>query len=142
MDAHRQFRIFGCYWRDVSAIAENCYKMMPNHDVEHMISVGVRNDRVIGAMLVASGTRDTVSFDVRDALTWPAFSHCEKMIMVHNHPESFVHGIKFPLHPSNADLLATVQVARLSSVIGIGMEDHLVIDSSEVFSIRQKVGLG
>jgi DNA repair protein RadC len=91
--------------------------------------------RLIGLEKVSIGTLSDVLIHPRE-IFFPAVRHkASSMILAHNHPSG-------DPTPSNADLELTKHLIRSSRIMGIHLDDHLIIGSSSFISLRESGLLG
>ena len=91
--------------------------------------------RLIGLEKVSMGTLSDVLVHPRE-IFFPAVRHkASSMILAHNHPSG-------DPTPSRADLELTRHLIRSSRVMGIHLDDHLIIGSSSFISLRESGLLG
>lgn len=91
--------------------------------------------RLIGYETVAVGTLSEVLVHPREVF-FPAVRHkAASLILVHNHPSG-------DPTPSKADLDLTLHLLKSSHVMGIGLDDHLIVGSHSFVSLRQQGVLG
>lgn len=86
--------------------------------------------QVITDEVIAVGTVSEVLVHPREVFH-PAIRHrASSMIVVHNHPSG-------ELTPSEADLHLTRDLIKTGDIIGISVQDHLIVSNHEYFSFRQ-----
>lgn len=91
--------------------------------------------RLISIEKVAVGTLSDVLVHPRE-IFFPAVRHkASSMILAHNHPSG-------DPAPSGADLELTRHLVRSSRVMGIGLDDHLIIGSHSFVSLKELNGKG
>lgn len=91
--------------------------------------------RLIALEKVSIGTLSDVLVHPRE-IFYPAVRHkASSMILAHNHPSG-------DPTPSNADLELTKHLIRSSRVMGIHLDDHLIIGSNSFISLRESGFLG
>jgi len=92
-------------------------------------------ERLIGHETVAVGTLSEVLVHPREVF-FPAVRHkAASLILVHNHPSG-------DPTPSKADLELTRHLMKSSDVMGIGLDDHLIVGAHSFISLRREGFLG
>lgn len=87
----------------------------------------------IGQHIVAIGTLTQVPVHPREVF-YPAIRHkAASIILVHNHPSG-------DLTPSSQDCELTLKLIEAGRVIGIPVNDHLIVSVQGYLSLRQKGG--
>lgn len=87
--------------------------------------------RLIIVEKVAVGTLSDVLIHPRE-IFFPAVRHkASSMILAHNHPSG-------DPTPSGADLELTRHLIRSSQIMGIGLDDHIIIGSHAFVSLKEK----
>lgn len=82
---------------------------------------------------VAIGSLSEVLSHPRE-IFFPAVRHkAHSLILVHNHPSG-------DATPSEADTLLTKQLQSAAEVMGIFLDDHIIIGKGSFFSYREKMG--
>lgn len=103
------------------------------HQKQEMLMVVLKDvrARLIAVEKVAVGTLSDVLVHPRE-IFFPAVRHkASSMILAHNHPSG-------DPTPSGADLELTRHLMRSSRIMGIGLDDHLIIGSHTFVSLREK----
>lgn len=91
--------------------------------------------RMIHRERVSQGTLSEVLVHPREVF-YPAVRHkAHSLIIAHNHPSG-------DPTPSNADLELTRLLMHSSKVMGIGLDDHLIIGKDSFISLREKGYMG
>jgi len=69
----------------------------------------------------------------RELLKSSILSNAAQIVLMHNHPSG-------SLHPSEDDVMLTDKMARVCSLVGIPLVDHVIVsgDNTEYFSFREK----
>ena len=87
----------------------------------------------IGKHTVAIGSLTQVAVHPREVF-YPAIRHkANALIAVHNHPSG-------DITPSPADFELTKQLIEAGKIVGIPLNDHLIIGEKGYYSFRQKSG--
>ncbi len=89
---------------------------------------------VLNISKVADGGREYVCFSPRDVFTTAILSNATRVILVHNH-------VAFEARPSAEDILTTVHIEKAGRILGITVDDHIIIASrsKERFSILSHI---
>lgn len=85
------------------------------------------SNEVISWRCLNTGTCDKTIFDIKLALACALNCMANKIIIAHNHPSGL-------LKPSGSDLMITERLASGCEIIGLKLEDHLIIDRYNYFS--------
>lgn len=89
--------------------------------------------RAIHHEIVSIGTLSEVLVHPREVF-YPAVRHrAHSLIVIHNHPSG-------DPTPSAADIQLTHHLLRSAKIMGIVLDDHLIIGSEGYTSLREKVG--
>ncbi len=80
--------------------------------------------------IISKGAKDSVAIDIRSVIEILMRTGASAMIMAHNHPGGFA-------LPSTYDVVATRQMIKACSNIGIVMKDHFIISAGECISMRE-----
>jgi DNA repair protein RadC len=89
---------------------------------------------VVGEQTVAIGTLTQVAVHPREVFYLAIRHKAATIIAVHNHPSGDV-------TPSQSDIELTKRLIEAGKIIGIPVNDHLIISEKEYFSFRQKSGI-
>jgi DNA repair protein RadC len=115
--------------------ARQAYELV-RHDLAHqkqeilMVVLKDIKERLIGMEKVSVGTLSDVLVHPRE-IFFPAVRHkASSLILAHNHPSG-------DPTPSEADLVVTRHLIRSSRVMGIHLDDHLIIGASSFISLRE-----
>ena len=105
---------------------------MRSLDREHFIVILLNaKGKVIGITTVSIGSLDATVVHPREVLK-PAFiGGAAKIIFVHNHPSG-------DPTPSNNDIEVTKRLKDASDIMGITLNDHVIIGDGCYFSFREK----
>lgn len=107
------------------------------HEKQEMLMVVLRDvrGRLIHRERVSVGTLSEVLVHPREVF-YPAVRHkASSLIIAHNHPSG-------DPTPSQADLALTRLLLQSSRVMGIGLDDHLIVSARSFISLREKGFLG
>lgn len=86
--------------------------------------------RLIGVELIQKGSLTSVSVSPRDIITVAMNKKAVSIILIHNHPSGNT-------KPSDADIYTTGRIEEACQLLGIKLQDHIIISKSEYFSFRQ-----
>ncbi len=100
---------------------------------EHLIVICLdTKNAIICINDVLQGTINQILIHPREVF-YPAIKNLAKsIILVHNHPSGNV-------KPSNADLVTTDKLIEIAELIGISIEDHIIITEKSYYSICQEI---
>jgi DNA repair protein RadC len=84
--------------------------------------------RVVGAFLVSIGSLTSSIAHPRDVFQRAILSGAASIIIAHNHPSG-------DLEPSSADNEVTKSIRKAGDIIGIRLDDHIIIANGEYNSI-------
>jgi len=103
-----------------------------NSKKEHFLAFYLdTQSRVIERQIVSIGTLDTSLVHPREVFE-PALSlHASSIIVAHNHPSG-------SLNPSRADMDLTRRLTDASKILGINLENHIILTEKGFFSIKIK----
>ena len=107
-----------------------------NQDTENFIVVLLNTRRApIGFEVISNGTLDTLLVHPREVF-YPAVRYkAHSLIIVHNHPSG-------DPSPSPADLELTRVLLHSSRVMGIGLDDHVIIGNGSFISLKERGYMG
>lgn len=89
-----------------------------------------RQHRVLGVVIVSQGSVGETSVHPREALAPAIEARASSVVFVHNHPSG-------GSHPSDADIEVTKRLVAAGRLVGIEVEDHIVVGDRSFTSIRQ-----
>ena len=105
-------------------------------DREHFIVVFLNADsKVIGINTISIGTLTESLVHAREVFKGAILANAASIICAHNHPS----GTAFA---SEADISVTHKLVDAGKLLGIPIEDHVVIAEESFFSFRQQGLLG
>ena len=115
--------------------ARQAYELV-RHELAHqkqeilMVVLKDVKGRLIGMEKVSVGTLSDVLVHPRE-IFFPAVRHkASSLILAHNHPSG-------DPTPSETDLVLTRHLIRSSRIMGIHLDDHLIIGASSFISLRE-----
>lgn len=111
--------------------AEVFHSMLDSSHVEKMAVIHCNSSgEMIGAEVIAVGSLETVSADMSDLFKGAIKNNAASIFMAHNHPTGSVKA-------SVPDFLFTEKVLAASEIMGIRVDDHLVIVPGKHYSLRE-----
>ncbi len=114
------------------AIVEYCRSCIGYSNQENLLIIYLNKaGRFITKNIEQVGTVDAVMISPRDIVAKALKNNALSVIIAHNHPSG-------NSTPSNADVDMTKQLAQALDVVGIKLEDHLVITTNGYFSMRER----
>ena len=87
--------------------------------------------KLIGFELVSMGMLNSSLVYPREVFRGAIIASCRSIILVHNHPSG-------NLNPSDEDINLTKQLIEAGKIIGIPVQDHLIISSQGYRSMLEK----
>lgn len=106
--------------------------MLPQDQVVCVINL--KSDGTpINCNFASMGAINQAIAEPRELFKSSILSNAAKMILVHNHPSG-------RLEPSKEDTIMTDRILKLSCLLGIPLDDHVIVgeDNSRYFSFREK----
>jgi DNA repair protein RadC len=101
-------------------------------DREHFIALFLESrSAVIGINTVSIGTLTESLVHTREVFKGAILANAASIIVVHNHPS----GAAFA---SEADISVTSKLKEAGRIIGIPLEDHIVLGDETFFSFREQ----
>ncbi len=114
------------------AIVEYCRSCIGYSKQENLLIIYLNKaGRFITKNIEQVGTVDAVMISPRDIVAKSLKNNALSIIIAHNHPSGNT-------TPSNADVDMTKQLAQALDVVGIKLEDHLIITTNGYFSMRER----
>lgn len=91
------------------------------------------DDTPINCHIASVGSLDASLAEPREMLKAAILSNAANMIMIHNHPSG-------DIMPSEPDIRITDRMAKVCSLIGIPLLDHVIVggDNTRYFSFQEK----
>jgi DNA repair protein RadC len=90
--------------------------------------------RLIRVQLISMGTLDTTHAHPRDVFREATIAGAAAIIAFHNHPSGDV-------EPSRDDIALTRRLSAAGSLLGIDLDDHIILADARYFSMRQTEAL-
>ena len=103
-------------------------------DREVVCVINLKSDGTpINCNFASMGAINQAVAEPRELFKSAILSNAAKMILVHNHPSG-------RLEPSKEDTIMTDRILKLSCLLGIPLDDHVIVggDNSRYFSFREK----
>ncbi|HHV44023.1 MAG TPA: DNA repair protein RadC [Firmicutes bacterium] len=127
-----------CHQRVITGpqdVAELLVEMMSDLDKEYFYVVMLNSRRaVIGIRTVSIGSIDAVLVHPRELFKEPIKAGASAIILAHNHPSG-------DPTPSTEDLSLTRRLVQAGEILGIQIEDHIVIGGRKYCSLREEEAL-
>ncbi|MFY7843240.1 MAG: RadC family protein [Rhabdochlamydiaceae bacterium] len=100
---------------------------------KEMIAVILKDvrERLINVEIVGVGTLSQVLVHPREIFHPVVKAHAHSFILVHNHPSG-------DCSPSKADVELTLALIKASQVMGVKLEDHLIVSNKGYFSLKDE----
>jgi DNA repair protein RadC len=106
-----------------------------NHEIIKLISLDPQN-RLINCETISDGAIDITLLRPREVFESAFKNSATFIILVHNHPSGSP-------EPSGSDIEVTKKLVRLGRMLGIWLQDHVIIGNGGFVSLRARgiVGL-
>lgn len=111
--------VFNFFGREMQALEKEVVKLICL-DPENM---------VVNFETVSDGVVDMTLLRPRDVFEIAFKNSAASMVLVHNHPSGSP-------HPSESDIKVTKKIARMGKLIGIRLQDHVIIGSCGYVSLK------
>lgn len=99
---------------------------------EHFVSFYLdTQNRVIDRQIISIGTLDSSQVHPREVYEPAVSLHAQSIIIAHNHPSG-------SLQPSMSDLSLTKRLIESGKILGINLEDHIILTDNDYLSLRAK----
>ena len=103
-----------------------------NFHKEYFIVVSLDNrNKIISIDTVSVGTLNSSLIHPRETFEIAIKNHAAGIILCHNHPSG-------ELKPSEDDLVVTQNLVKAGKLLGIEVDDHLIITKNNYFSFKEK----
>lgn len=86
--------------------------------------------RIVGIEIVAVGCLNMISAHPKDIFRGAILASARGIILGHNHPSGDV-------DPSDEDKSFTAAVVRAGNIVGIEVQDHLIVSEDAHYSLRE-----
>ncbi len=90
--------------------------------------------RLIRAAILATGSADGVVVEPRDVYREALLASATGVVAFHNHPSG-------DPEPSAADRLVTERLVRVGQLLGIPLDDHVILGAGRYYSFKKEMGL-
>ena len=88
-------------------------------------------NRIIRRDLIFEGNFESVSLDVGSMVRIAVNCDAQKIVLAHNHPSGI-------LLPSDPDILATRVIINAMKLVGVEVEDHIIVTDDGCESMMNK----
>lgn len=107
-------------------------KFIRNKKQEYFICLSLDSgQRLIARRTVTIGTLTSTLVHPREVFAGPLKDRAASIIVVHNHPS------RDP-SPSKHDIETTQQLAAAAQLLGIGLQDHIIVTARDFYSFRRR----
>lgn len=120
--------------KDAESAIKVMGEVMKDLDREVLGIINLKTDGTpINCHIVSVGSLNASIAAPREMLKASILSNAANIVMIHNHPSG-------DLQPSRDDICTTDRMAKVCSLIGIPLLDHVIVggDNKEYFSFEQK----
>jgi len=100
------------------------------HEVIKLVSLDPQN-RLINCETISNGVADITLLRPRDVFESAFKNSAASIILVHNHPSG-------SSEPSESDIGVTKKLARAGRMVGIRLQDHVIIGNGDFVSMRAR----
>ena len=105
-----------------------CVKHFRNKKQEYFICLSLdSNQRLIARRIVTIGLLDETLVHPREVFAGPILDRAASVVVVHNHPSGLA-------RPSDEDIKTTQHLVAAGQLLGVKLNDHLVITKTQYFS--------
>jgi DNA repair protein RadC len=109
----------------------SCLSHFRDKKQEYFICLSIDSgQRLIVRRIVTIGLLDVSLAHPREVFAGPLKDRAAGVIIAHNHPSG-------DAEPSKADIKTTQQLAAAGQLLGIPLQDHIIISSSAHYSFRR-----
>jgi DNA repair protein RadC len=106
------------------------FNFIRNKKQEYFVCLSLDSgNRLIARRVVTIGLLGTGLVHPREVFAAPLKDHAATVIVAHNHPSGNP-------EPSDQDIKATSQLVSAGIILGIPLEDHIIISRDEHYSFR------
>ena len=118
--------------RNVKSAIRVLDHMLKKYDREVFGVLNLRSDgRPINFNIISMGTLDASLVHPREVFKSSILSNAQSMIAFHNHPSGVV-------EPSEKDIEVTDRLKRAADILGIRLDDHIILGDGSYFSFLEK----
>ena len=114
--------------KDVWNMCNDFYGSAKEHFVVFYLDT---QSRLIERKLISVGTLNANIVHPRDVFEPALTLHAASIVVAHNHPSGTT-------KPSNADIVLTKKLADAANLLGIDLEDHVIVSKKESTSMKQE----
>lgn len=108
-----------------------CLKFMRNKRQEYFVCLSLDSaQRLISRRTVTIGLLDMSLAHPREVFAGPLKDRAAAVIVAHNHPSGMA-------SPSKTDIKTTQQLVAAGQLLGIPLQDHLIVTRYDYYSFRQ-----
>lgn len=105
-------------------------KFIRNKKQEYFVCLSLDSgSRLIARRVVTIGTLTASLVHPRETFAGPVKDRAASVVVAHNHPSG-------EAYPSSADISTTQQLVASGQLLGIKLQDHLIVSRREHFSFR------
>jgi DNA repair protein RadC len=101
-----------------------------NHE-EFYVAFLNNSKEVTGMKKVSSGGSTSTIVDVAEIMRLAVINHAGSLLMAHNHPSGYA-------KESSADIHLTRRISEAAKLMGIRLDDHIIIAGDQYISMRNK----
>ena len=121
-----------CHLLDPAGVADLIRTHLKQTDREQFIVVFLDSaSKVVGLNTVSMGTLTESLVHPREVFKGAILANAASMICAHNHPSG-------EHHPSEADIAVTAKLKESGRILGIPIEDHVIVTDDQYFSFRSE----
>lgn len=114
------------------AVYEFLRHLIGSSDSENSVALLLDSKGKINAVHhFSQGSLNTTMMHPREAFKAAVLSNANSVIFAHNHPSG-------DLSPSPEDLEVTKKLIKAGRILGIPVQDHLIVSDSDYYSFRQE----
>lgn len=122
--------------QDSNKAAQLLLDYMKHFDREHLVALCLDMKRQIQSIHeISVGTLDRALAHPREVFKAAILANAATIILAHNHPSGYV-------EPSDADIILTERLREAGDIIGIEVQDHLIIGGDSYYSFAENGMLG
>lgn len=101
-------------------------------DRECVCAVYLKTNGVpISMSMISMGSLNASMIEPREVFKAAILANASSMLLLHNHPSGSV-------TPSRSDVIATNRMIDACTIIGIPLQDHIIVGNNTYFSFREK----
>lgn len=115
-----------------SALRTQLFDAMRGLETERMVAIFAdANGAMLSQELVAQGNTGRLKLSLRQIFAKALARDARRMIVAHNHPSGCA-------EPSERDIESTARLRAYAESLGIALEDHLIVGSERITSMRSR----